>query len=139
MPIRVSWRLVAIVLLFQIVRPLPTAGAAGSHDKPAGWEPVGLSGGGAMFTPAISPCDGKLMMLNCDMSAAYLSTDGGVTWRMIPHSQLRSNINCRPAFHPTVRATIFAAGGWSGLKVSRDLGEHWEPIGNLPGDLAGMA
>jgi hypothetical protein len=41
------------------------------------WEAVGLSGGGGMFTPAISPADPNLMMLNCDMSAAYLSEDGG--------------------------------------------------------------
>src|SRR5438874_2133221 len=31
------------------------------------WQPLGLSGGGAMFTPAISPADPNLMLLNCDM------------------------------------------------------------------------
>jgi len=31
----------------------------------------------AMFTPAISAADPNLMMLNCDMSAAYISEDGG--------------------------------------------------------------
>ena len=77
------------------------------------------------------------MMVNCDMSAAYISSDGGAAWRMIHRSQLRSSTRCRPAFHPTEAKTIFAASGWAGLKVSRDLGEHWEAIGNLPGDLAG--
>jgi photosystem II stability/assembly factor-like uncharacterized protein len=111
---------------------LPPAGSG-----PVRWEPVGLSGGGAMFTPAISPCDGKLMMVNCDMSAAYVSTDGGANWRMIHYSQLRSSTQCRPAFHPTDRDTVFAASGWSGLRISRDRGEHFEPIGNLLGDLRG--
>jgi len=37
------------------------------------WEPVGLSGGGGMFSPAISPADPDLMMINCDMSDAYIS------------------------------------------------------------------
>jgi photosystem II stability/assembly factor-like uncharacterized protein len=97
------------------------------------WEPVGLSGGGALFAPAVSPADPKRMMINCDMSGAYLSADGGRSWRMIHHTQLRSNIRCRPAFHPTDPRTIVAAAGWEGLKVSHDGGERWEPLGRLPG------
>jgi hypothetical protein len=65
------------------------------------WEPVGFSGGGGMYTPAISPADPNLMMLNCDMSAAYISEDGGRNWRMINQAQLRSDTRCRPAFHQT--------------------------------------
>ncbi|MBI5385909.1 MAG: hypothetical protein HZA90_14620 [Verrucomicrobia bacterium] len=94
------------------------------------WEPVGLSGGGGMFTPAISPADPNLMMLNCDMSAAYLSEDGGRNWRMIHHAQLRSDTRCRPAFHPTNRDIIYASSGGR-LRVSRDRGQTFTPIGNL--------
>ena len=64
------------------------------------WEPLGLSGGGGMFSPGISPADPSLMMINCDMSAAYISENGGRDWRMIHHAQLRSDTQCRPAFHP---------------------------------------
>jgi photosystem II stability/assembly factor-like uncharacterized protein len=115
---------------------LALAGPSGGKAHP--WEPIGLSGGGAMFTPAISPADGNLMMLNCDMSAAYISTDGGASWRMIHYSQLKASTRCRPAFHPTDPRTIFAASGWDGLKVSHDGGEHFEPLGDkLPHDLEG--
>ena len=86
-----------------------------------------------MFTPAISPIDSKLMMLNCDMGAAYLTRDGGKTWRMLPYSELRSSTKCRPAFHPHDVRTIYAANGWDGIKVSHDQGEHWAPLGELPG------
>ncbi len=86
-----------------------------------------------MFAPAISPSDPRLMMVNCDMSAAYLSRDGGESWTMIHCAQLRANTRCRPAFHPTDPRVIYAASGWSGLRVSRDGGKHWEPIGRLPG------
>ena len=134
------WTQLVLALLVAIMwlpSPAVSAGPEPSTRK-ATWEPLGLSGGGAMFTPAISPCDEKLMMVNCDMSGAYISTDGGGSWRMIHHSQLRSNTRCRPAFHPTQPGTIFAVGGWSGgLKVSRDFGLHWEEIGNLPHDLIG--
>lgn len=105
---------------------------------PTGWTPVGLSGGGAMFTPAISPLNPDRMMLNCDMSAAYLTSDNGTTWRMIHCTQLRSSIRCCPAFHPTQRDVIFAADGASGgMKVTRDGGATWNPIGDLRGELMG--
>lgn len=112
--------------------------SACSASPASAWTPVGLSGGGGMFTPAISPADPRVMMLNCDMSAAYISADGGATWRMIHYSQLRSNTRCRPAFHPTDPRTIYAANGWSGLAVSHDQGQTWAPIGQgLPTDLSG--
>ena len=109
---------------------------AAAPPSPVAWQPIGLSGGGAMFTPAISPRDGNCMMVNCDMSGAYISADGGMTWRMIHCTQLRSSTRCRPAFHPIQRETIFAASGGE-LKVTRDLGRHWQSIGNLPRDLRG--
>ncbi len=101
------------------------------------WQPVGLSGGGAIFEPAISPSNPNLMMLNCDMSGVYVSRDGGSQWKMINHLQLRSNIRCRPAFHPSDQKTIFAANGYAGLAVSHDGGDHWKSIGNLSGALTG--
>jgi hypothetical protein len=75
------------------------------------WEPLGLSGGGGMFSPAISPADPNLMMINCDMSAAYISEDGGHNWRMIHQAQLRTDTQCRPAFHPSDRNVIYASSG----------------------------
>ncbi|MHB8900858.1 MAG: WD40/YVTN/BNR-like repeat-containing protein, partial [Thermoguttaceae bacterium] len=109
-------------------------GPAGAQDL--AWEPIGLSGGGGMFTPAISPADPDLAMLNCDMSAAYLSHDGGRNWRMIHQAQLRTDTRCRPAFHPTDRNVIFASSSGQ-LRVSRDCGRTFEPIGDLRRSLYG--
>ena len=80
------------------------------RQSPA-WTPIGLSGGGGLFTPAISPADPKRMMVNCDMSAAYLTDDGGMHWTMIHELELHSSTRCRPAFHPTDPLTIYAADG----------------------------
>jgi len=41
--------------------------------EPVHWAPIGLSGGSAMFAPAISSVYFNLVMANCDMSAAYIS------------------------------------------------------------------
>jgi photosystem II stability/assembly factor-like uncharacterized protein len=56
---------------------------------------------------------------------------------MIHYSQLRSNTACRPAFHPADPRTIVSASGWEGLKISRDGGERWEPLGKPPGSPQG--
>ena len=49
---------------------------AAAHDLRS-WRPVGMGGGGAMFTSAISPADPKRILLSCDMSGVYRSADGG--------------------------------------------------------------
>lgn len=123
---------VAGLVLISVAALLP-----GARAQTGKWEPIGLSGGGAMYTPAISGANPKRMMLNCDMSGVYVSQDGGDDWQMINHLQLRSNTRCRPAFHPTDPRTIYAANGWAGMAVSHDGGEHWKPVPNLEGNLVG--
>jgi photosystem II stability/assembly factor-like uncharacterized protein len=113
---------------------LPVKATDTSHSNR--WMPVGFSGGGGMFAPAISPANPDLMMLNCDMSAAYLSEDGGRNWRMVNQSQLRSDTRCRPAFHPFQADIIYASSGGQ-LRISRDRGETFTAIGNLKEALRG--
>ncbi|MFA4986363.1 MAG: hypothetical protein WC712_07245 [Candidatus Brocadiia bacterium] len=124
----------AIALLL-VLAPATAEKSASSN----GWEPLGLSGGGAMFCPAVSPVNGKNMLVHCDMSAAYYSHDGGRNWRMIHHSQLSSNTKVTPCWHPTEADTVFSAGGWGSdtIKVSRDGGETWDKLGTLPASLEG--
>lgn len=119
-----------------VVGPLPAPAAPRDGSS---WEPLGLSGGGGMFGPAISPVDGQRMMVHCDMSGAYVSEDGGRNWSMIHHRELISNTQCRPAFHPTKAEVVYSATGWNGhrLMVSKDGGFHWELLAELPGPLRG--
>ena len=100
--------------------------SANSLAQAPRWQPIGISGGGGMFAPAISPANPNLMMLNCDMSAAYISEDGGLNWRMIHQAQLRSDTACRPAFHPTDPNILYASSGGR-LKISRDRGKTFAP------------
>jgi photosystem II stability/assembly factor-like uncharacterized protein len=130
-------RIYLLTLLLAVSGLAPLRLVRADEVQAMAWKPLGLSGGGAMFGPAISPVDGKLMMLNCDMSAAYLSTDGGQNWRMLSYDQVRGNTNCRPAFHPTDPNIIYAASGWEGIKVTHDQGTHWESCGPLPGQAQG--
>jgi photosystem II stability/assembly factor-like uncharacterized protein len=127
---------VASAPLFTSTAHGQTTANPNSVSKQILWEPLGLSGGGAMFTPAISPANRNLMMLNCDMSAAYISEDGGRNWRMIHHAQLRSDTRCRPAFHPSNPDVIYASSGGR-LRTSCDRGRTFSPIGNLKESLQG--
>ena len=111
--------------------------SATAADRKQEWVSTGLAGGGAMYAAAISPINPRLMMVNCDMSGAYLSQDAGRTWNMIDSRQLRSSTSCRPAFHPADTNIIFAAQAGAGMKVTHDGGIHWSPIKTGAGDLRG--
>jgi photosystem II stability/assembly factor-like uncharacterized protein len=56
--------------------------ASTSVDHP-GWRVIGPGGGGAQFHPTISPHDPNRALVSCDMTGAYLTEDGGASWRMI--------------------------------------------------------
>lgn len=124
-----------LALLLSVINGLSPTRVAATTD-PILWEPAGLSGGGGMFSPAISQADPNLMMLNCDMSAAYISQDGGRNWRMIHHAQLRSDTRCRPGFHPSDPNVIYASSGGR-LRISRDRGRAFAPLGDLKEPLYG--
>lgn len=102
---------------------------------------MGLSGGGGTETPAISPHDPDLMIINCDMSGAYRTEDGGRTWELIHWKQLIGCPFCAPAFDPVDPDTVFAAFSYAAtLRVSHDRGRTWEPTGQgLSGGLRMIA
>src|SRR6188508_634252 len=52
------------------------------NGKTDEWSVVGAGGGGAMFTPAISPLNSNLTFVSCDMTGSYVTENGGDTWRM---------------------------------------------------------
>ena len=139
--ISLSWTLAALMAAALLS---PACGAGGKEEARMGnsrWQNIGLSGGGAMFTPAISPHDPNLILLNCDMSAAYRSTDGGRNWEMYPWQQLLSSTRCRPVFHPTDPNVVYAVHGWDGrLRVSRDRGATWSDFApDLPAGVCEIA
>ena len=43
---------------------------------------LGPGGGGAQFNPTVSPHDANRVLVSCDMTGAYITHDGGKSWRM---------------------------------------------------------
>ena len=82
-----------------------TSWAAEATTKPVApttaWQPTGLSGGGGLFNPAVSPHDPNTMMTESDMGGRYISHDGGKNWRMLHYNQITAACNgAPPLFHP---------------------------------------
>jgi photosystem II stability/assembly factor-like uncharacterized protein len=94
------------------------------------WRVLGPGGGGAQFNPTVSPRDPNLVLVNCDMTGSYLSTNGGESWRMF---NLRGVVRFF-AFDPVDTNIMYAAT--QGLYRSSDKGKTWELIYPKPDQVA---
>jgi len=93
--------------------------ANGDALRPGNFEVIGPGGGGAMFHPTISPHDLNTVLVSCDMTGAYITHDGGKSWRMF---NLRGVVQFF-VFDPADRNVIYAQTG--GLWRSDDQGTTW--------------
>jgi photosystem II stability/assembly factor-like uncharacterized protein len=105
---------------------------AASAQRPGGFKIVGPGGGGAMFHPQVSPHDPNTVLVACDMTGAYISHDGGKSWRMF---NLRGVAEFF-VFDPSDKNVIYAKG--TGLWRSQDNGETWKLIYPKPSAVKGV-
>jgi len=125
---RLPLSLVAFVLMF-----VPLSDQPAIPDSPASaprqdaWKILGPGGGGAQFSPTISPHDPKRVLISCDMTGAYISQDGGTSWRMF---NLRGTVRFF-VFDPNDAKTIYAST--IGLWRSTDEGRTWRLVFPEPG------
>lgn len=98
------------------------------------WEPLGLDGGGSMYSIAGSPHDPKTVMISSDMSGAFISRDRGRSWTMIHHKFVRGNSRCQPLFDPENAKRIYfpKASGSATLCKSDDGGVTWAEVRKTP-------
>ncbi len=104
----------------------------GSNDRKDDWSLVGAGGGGAMFTPAISPLNSNLAFLSCDMTGSYVTENGGDSWRMF---NLRG-VTHFYAFDPKDPNVVYASS--IALFRSADSGKTWNVIYPPPSDITGI-
>jgi len=86
------------------------------------WIKLGPGGGGATFIPTFSPFSPDVFLLRCDMTGAYLTTNGGLSYRQFNLPNGASAF----AFDPHDSNTLYI-GGYSLLR-STDGGASWFSI-----------
>src|SRR4051795_4534120 len=100
--------LLSLALLMPLDAAVP-AGPRSAAEVPGArldrWEVIGPGGGGTMTHPTISPHDPKVVLVGCDMTGAYITYDGGESWRMINLGSVVSSF----AFDPVHPDVIYAA------------------------------
>jgi photosystem II stability/assembly factor-like uncharacterized protein len=101
--------------------------------RPGNFKVIGPGGGGAMFHPTISPRDPKTVLVACDMTGAYITHDGGQSWRMF---SLRGDVHFF-VFDPLDPKTMYAQA--TGLWRSVDGGETWKLIYPKPSTVKNVA
>jgi photosystem II stability/assembly factor-like uncharacterized protein len=129
-------RLLAFLVLLLLTgrcnlgQELPQSGLAAPRLD--AWRILGPGGGGAMFYPAVSPHNTNLVLVACDMTGAYLSEDGGNSWRLF---DLRHPVSFF-AFDPADAQVIYAGAGV--LWRSTDGGKTWALVFPPPQSVKGL-
>ena len=104
----------------------------GDSPRPGNFRIIGPGGGGAMFHPTVSPHDLNTVLVNCDMTGAYISHYGGKYWRMF---NLRGVVQFF-VFDPLDKNVIYAQA--TGLWRSQDQGETWSLVYPKPASIKGV-
>jgi photosystem II stability/assembly factor-like uncharacterized protein len=97
--------------------------------RPGDFKVLGPGGGGAMFNPTISPHDPNTVLISCDMTGAYITHDGGQSWRMF---NLRGVVRFF-VFDPLDAKVMYAQA--TGLWRSTDSGETWKLVYPKPANI----
>jgi len=108
----------------------PAEGRASGSSR---WNSRGIGGGGAFFSPSISPFDVDELFLATDMSAVYHSSDFGRGWEMLNFTDLQGGLDSTVRFtsDPDILYAIHLAGDARIPVRSNDGGLSWNA---LPGD-----
>lgn len=101
-------------------------------QRPGDFKIVGPGGGGAMFRPVVSPHDENTVLVACDMTGAYITHDGGKSWRMF---NLRGVAEFF-VFDPHDKNVIYVMS--TALWRSEDGGDTWHVIYPKPASIKGV-
>ncbi|MBN1676132.1 MAG: hypothetical protein JXR37_34120 [Kiritimatiellae bacterium] len=117
--------------------------AAGLGNGKTVWRSIGPAHFGAMYVPTFSPHDPKVIVCGTDMGNAFMTRDGGKTWKILGRNGAepfgnpgyRGMWNC--CFDPKRPARIFI-GSEHGLYRTTDGGENWRLVlGGTPAETFG--
>jgi photosystem II stability/assembly factor-like uncharacterized protein len=106
-----------------------------TDSEQTAWKVIGPGGGGGVLKPTISPFDENFVMTHCDMTAAYVSLDGGGNWSMKNLWNVPEDFEFDPVdvniVYAATRGFRHSEDRGSGLSIlyrSTDKGKSWEIV-----------
>ncbi|MDN5211787.1 hypothetical protein QQ020_06985 [Fulvivirgaceae bacterium BMA12] len=96
------------------------------------WDFTGPGGGGAMFSPTVSPHNPDHAFVSCDMTGSFATKNGGTSWRMF---NLRGRVHFY-VFDPQDPKVVYANS--TALFKSVDGGDTWQVLYPPSSEIAGV-
>ena len=125
----------AIMLISSCQNRSDTLGQVNIISGSKTWKVIGPGGGGGVLKPTISPFDENFVMTHCDMTAAYLTLDGGENWKMKNLWTVPEDFEFDPVDQHTVyvatRGYRYSEDRGSGMSIlfrSENRGETWRIV-----------
>ncbi len=108
--------------------------ATSVFSQPASWNPRGIGGGGALFSPSINPGNGNEYYISCDMSELFHSADFGQTYSQVNFQQFTGGHNSKVCFTatPHLLYSISYINDVGTPVKSTDNGFNWTPLSGNP-------
>ena len=130
-----EWMLFLLVLNIACTEKAPHSEFRDVKPQQKGWTVIGPGGGGGVFIPTISPFDNDLVFAKGDMTGAFVTYDGGGSWRMFNLMTVVTDFE----FDPSDSYTVYAASrgylydedrgsGLSMLYRSENKGKTWRVV-----------
>ena len=107
------------------------------HAQPSVWVPRSPGGGGALYSPTISPHQPGEAFVSCDMGGLYRTGDLGAAWSLVDFRQIRgSGQGCQVQFtsDPSILYAIDYSNDLAVPAKSTDGGTTWAPLAADPTD-----
>ena len=98
------------------------------------WTSKGNGGGGALFSPSISPHNANEIYLSCDMSELFHTTDLGASWNNTDFREITGNNGSAVQFtnNPLILYCINFENDLRTPNKSTDGGITWSPLASDP-------
>lgn len=86
------------------------------------WIPRGSGGGGALYSPALSPHQPDQWYVACDMSELFFSNDAGRSWETLPFPEIQGGNRSAPVQFTSDPDVLYALDERCSTEASQESG-----------------